>query len=70
MSSLEKIIYIADHTEPYRRYKGVKQLRKLSMIDRDRTIALISDKMIKYLRKNNIPVYDKSIKTRDYYLDK
>ncbi len=70
MNKLEKVIFIADHTEAYRRFQGVKRMRSVSLKDLDQAIALISDKMIKYLEAKNIPVYKLSKQTRNYYRNK
>ena len=40
MNTLEKILYLADYTEPNRDFEGVEALRELSFEDLDRAMAL------------------------------
>lgn len=56
MSTLEKIIYIADYIEPGRTHSDkLPMYRELAKIDLDKTVALILDETVKYLdmRENN-----------------
>lgn len=68
MTLLEKIIYLADHTEPQRRYNNVDRARSLSRSNIDRAIALIATEMIRSLLKKNLPIYEQTIRTRNFYL--
>ena len=40
MSTLEKIVYLADYVEPTRDFEGVEKLRALCFEDLDRAMAL------------------------------
>lgn len=56
MSTLEKIIYIADYIEPGRTHSDkLPMYRELAKTDLDKTVALILDETVKYLdmRENN-----------------
>ncbi len=52
MSTLDKILYIADYIEP-RRYKAenLPQMRALAFVDLDRTMFAILDSTLEYLTK-------------------
>ena len=68
MCNIEKAVYVADHIEPGRKYRGLKKIRKVAKTDINGAITLIAEEMIKYLRKRNLPVHIRTIVTRDYYL--
>lgn len=52
MSSLEKIIYIADYIEPGRRkLPHMDEIRKMAFMDLDRTMFLILDNTLSYLNE-------------------
>ncbi len=68
ISKLEKIIYIADHIENKRRFKGVGKIRRLAFRDLDQSVLEIANSMLKFLVKNKLPILLKSVLTRNYYL--
>lgn len=68
MTTLEKIIFLADHIEEGRGFTGVQQVRELAAKDLDRAIAVSLTLTLSHLLKNKLPVHPDSIKTRNYYL--
>ncbi len=70
MTMLEKIVYVADHTEEGRSHAGVKRARKLAEADLDQAIVAISTSMIKYLLGKGLPVHPMTVEVRNYYLFK
>ena len=70
MSKLEKIIFLADHVEEGRRYKGVQKIRRLAFRDLDRAIIESTSRMLQYLESKKLPVHPGTIRTRNYYLMK
>lgn len=48
MTLLEKLIYVADFTEPGRKYKESRQVRKLAETDIDAAVLLEADMVIKF----------------------
>lgn len=60
MTKLEKIVYVADHTEP----------GKIAKKDLNHAIVKISSEMIQYLLDNNLRIFTETVKTRNYYLNK
>ncbi len=68
MTTLEKIIFLADHIEEGRNFFGVNRLRDLALKSLDQAVLESSRIMIEYLLKKEAPIYYKSIETRNYYL--
>ncbi|OGC24356.1 hypothetical protein A2291_02385 [candidate division WOR-1 bacterium RIFOXYB2_FULL_42_35] len=68
MTTLEKIIYLADHIEEGRQFKGVNKIRKIAFNNLDRAIVESASNMLKFLTDNSLPVDPRTIKTRNYYL--
>lgn len=70
MSTLEKIIYIADYIEPYRKpIPDLDSIRKLAFEDLDLTMKAILEHTIQYLQKNNKPFDPMTQKTYDSYMN-
>lgn len=68
MSQLEKIIYLADHIEEGRDFKGVNKMRDLAFKDLDQAIIVSASNMIGFLLENDLPIHPGTIETRNYYL--
>lgn len=68
MTTLEKIVYIADCIEPNRSYKGVEELRKLAMEDLDKALLKSFDDTIMYVLARGAIVHIDTIKARNYLL--
>jgi predicted HD superfamily hydrolase involved in NAD metabolism len=68
MTMLEKIVYVADHTEKARSHAGVKLARRLAEKDLDGAVVAISTSMIKYLLDNDLPVHPLTFEVRNHYL--
>ncbi len=62
MSRLEKIIYIADMTEPSREYEEVEDLRKISETDLDKAMLKCLGECIMFNIKKGIAVHSDSVK--------
>ena len=68
MSDLEKIIYVADYIEPNRKkIEGLDEIRKISMIDIDKAVYMISENTLNYLKKSGSLIDDMTVKTYEYY---
>lgn len=71
MSTLEKIIYIADYIEPSRKpITDLDYIRKLAFEDLDKAMKAILENTISYLHKNNKPFDSMTQKTYDSYKSK
>lgn len=67
MSILEKIIYLADYTEPTRDFEGVEELRELSFEDLDRAMALGLEMSIQDLKERGKEVFHDTMDAYNWY---
>jgi HD superfamily phosphohydrolase YqeK len=70
MRILDKIVYVADHTEEGRDHHGVKKIRKLAKSNIDLAVSEIASSMIKYLLSKGLPVHPGAYEVRNRYLKK
>ena len=68
MSTLEKIVYIADCIEPSRNFKGVEELRVLAYEDLDRALLKSFEDTIMYILSRGSIIHIDTIKARNYLL--
>ncbi len=68
MTLLEKILFIADYTEPLRRFPEVNLVRKISFQDIDKAVILAIDSSLDYLLKDKKVIHEDSIRCRNDYL--
>lgn len=57
MSVLEKIIWLADYTEPTRTLDGIDEIRRLSFIDLDRALELSMSRSLGYVERQHGSVH-------------
>lgn len=67
MSTMEKIIYLADYTEPTRDFEGVEKLRELSFEDLDKAMALGLEMSIEDLRARGKAVFHDTMDAYNWY---
>lgn len=69
MSTLEKIIYIADYIEPGRsKAQNLTEIRRMAFVDLDTTMLIILEDTLEYLKKKHKDMMDDmTVKTYDYY---
>lgn len=70
MSDIEKIIYIADATEPNRTYPKVELLRKLSFQNLDKAILESLIHTISYIENKGTYLDYDTVLAKEYYLKK
>lgn len=68
MSTLTKIIYIADMIEPSRKFEGVEDIRKLTFEDLDRGVYYGLTCSIEFLLTRNLLIDENTMKARNYFL--
>jgi predicted HD superfamily hydrolase involved in NAD metabolism len=68
MSTLEKIIYLADYVEPLRNFNGVEVLRKLAYENLDEALLLSFDNTIKYVIDKGELIHKDTIEARNFIL--
>jgi putative nucleotidyltransferase with HDIG domain len=66
MTILEKIIYIADKTEPGRKYEYVDNLRKIANININDALIYSLERTIEYVEQKNQDLDIESIKTLNF----
>jgi predicted HD superfamily hydrolase involved in NAD metabolism len=60
MSQLEKIIFLADYTEPMRKFSGLKELRALAERDLDRAFRRALDMKFGHVEGQGRPLHPRS----------
>ncbi len=70
MSILEKIIFVADYTEPSRKFHGVEELRNLSIVDLDASVIQALENTIKYVINEKELLHINTVDARNYLLRK
>lgn len=68
MTLLEKIIYLADYTEPGRHFPGVEELRALTLRDLDGALLLGFEMSIREMAERGLPLHPNTVKARDWLL--
>ena len=66
MTTLEKIIYVADYMEPNRDFEGVDRLRRLAYEDLDKAMLLGLEMTIQEMEERGVPVHTRTIEARDW----
>lgn len=68
MTTLEKIIYLADLIEPSRNFDGVEEIRKIALENLDSAMIKAITHTTIYLLNNNCAVDINTVKARNYLL--
>lgn len=68
MSTLTKIIYIADMIEPGRNFDGVDEIRRTTFNNLDKGVYFGLTSSIKILLARNLLIDENTIKARNYFL--
>ncbi len=67
MTALEKILYLADYTEPTRCFEGVDRLRVLSFRDLDAAMLEGLELATEELEREHKPLWPQSLEARDWF---
>lgn len=68
MTVLEKILYIADFTEPNRKsFPGLDELRELAELDLDLAMLRAVESSIRYVKSQGKTLHEQSLLTQKYY---
>ena len=70
MSTLEKIIYLADAIEPGRNYPTVEKARELAEVSLEDACLFSMERSMAYIRERGLFLHEDTIKARDYLLMK
>ncbi|MGI5963460.1 MAG: nicotinate (nicotinamide) nucleotide adenylyltransferase [Lawsonibacter sp.] len=66
MTTLEKVIYLADYIEPNRDFDGVERLRELSYQNLDQALLLGVETTIQEMEERQLPIHKKTLLARDW----
>lgn len=64
MTTLEKILYVADYMEPNRDFEGVERLRELAYRDLDKALLLGVETTIQEMKDRKLPVHKKTLQAQ------
>lgn len=67
MSTLEKVIFLADAIEPNRSYPGVQALRETSRQDLDKACLLCLEHTVQYVKSKGEKLDDQSLEAYKYF---
>ena len=65
ISTLDKVIYLADYIEPGRSFEGVDELRAHARHDLDKALVLAFDTTIRYLMQNEKAIHPQTVLARN-----
>jgi len=68
MTTLEKIIYVADYIEPLRDFENVENMRKAAFENLDKCVVLCAESTIRYILNKGFFLHVKTVETRNYSL--
>lgn len=69
MTTLEKILYVADYMEPNRAFDGVERLRELAYRDLDKALLLGVETTVQEMRDRNLPVHKNTLQAQAWLRD-
>ncbi len=70
MTTVEKIVFLADFIEPARDFEGIEVIRKRSLENLDEAILMALDSIISYLINKRSIIHANTIHARNYLLKK
>lgn len=68
MTLIDKILFIADHIEPNRSYRGVNEVRDIAYDNLDKAILLSLEKTIMYVISKGALINTLTVKARNYII--
>ena len=69
MSTLEKVLYLADYMEPTRDFPGVEELRELTRRDLDAALRLGLEMSVEDLKERGVPVHHNTMEALNWVLE-
>lgn len=65
MTTLEKIIYVADYIEPLRNFEGIEAARRAAYENLDRCVVACADSTVRYILDKGALLHEKTVETRN-----
>lgn len=70
MTTMDKIIFIADYVEPGRIFEGIEELRELAFTDLDKTMVISLDNIIRHIITKRLLIHPVAISARNDIIKK
>jgi predicted HD superfamily hydrolase involved in NAD metabolism len=70
MTTMDKIVFIADYVEPGRNFEGIEELRELAFTDLDKTMVISLDNIIKHIITKEVLIHPVAILARNDLIKK
>lgn len=70
MTTMDKIVFIADYVEPGRNFEGIEELRELGFTDLDKTMVISLDNIIKHIITKEVLIHPVAILARNDLIKK
>ena len=68
MSTLDKIVYVADYIEHNRTFPGVEQARDIAQVSLDRAVAYETARTVEHLVHQGLPIYPQTLETYNAFV--
>lgn len=68
MSTLDKIVYVADYIEHNRAFPGVDQARDIAQVSLDRAVAYETARTVEHLAHKGLPIYPQTLETYNAFV--
>ena len=68
MSTLDKIVYVADYIEHNRAFPGVDQARDIAQVSLDRAVAYETARTVEHLAHQGLPIYPQTLETYNAFV--
>ena len=68
MSTLDKIVYVADYIEHNRAFPGVDQARDIAQVSLDRAVAYETARTVEHLAHQELPIYPQTLETYNAFV--
>ena len=68
MSTLDKIVYVADYIEHNRDFPGVEQAREIAQVSLDRAVAYETARTVEHLAHQGLPIYPQTLETYNAFV--
>lgn len=70
MSNIMKVVYIADYIEPYRHFRGRREIAHLAFRDLDLATLYVLNHKLTYILHKRIIIHPDSIEARNLFLER
>lgn len=70
MTTMDKIVFIADYVEPGRDFEGIEELRKLAFVDLDRAIIVSLENIMKHIMTKGLLIHPVAVLARNDLIKK